>query len=57
MPVSLPNYHMTSDLGKEELLKICLNDPNLKKYIPDSGYLEEIKRDFLLMVIYRLNKF
>ena len=49
-PVILPNYRICNALNKASLLKECLEDDELKSYIPDSSNLKCIKRDFFLSV-------
>ncbi len=48
--VKLPNYFISDELQKDKLLKLCLNNPILKDYLPDLGDLEAIQRNFLLTV-------
>jgi hypothetical protein len=49
-PVVLPNFQITNQLGKENLLSICLADNNLRAYLPESENYDDINRDFLLSV-------
>jgi hypothetical protein len=49
-PIRLPNYFLTDRLSKESLLKICVDSPILKTYLPDSTNLDAIQRDFLITV-------
>ncbi len=50
IPVQLPNYIISEELNKKNLLKICLEDDKIKHYLPDSTNLVSIERDFLLSV-------
>ncbi len=50
-PVTLPNYIICDSLNKKTLIKECLNDSNLKLFLPDSNNLNAIDRQFFLTVI------
>ena len=55
MPVFLPSFKHLELTKKSSLLKICKDDNNLNKYLPDKENLSEISRDFLLAVRLFLN--
>lgn len=48
--VYLPEFRICDETKKERLITICKNDFELNKYLPDKDILDELSRDFLLMV-------
>jgi hypothetical protein len=48
--VDLPKYVIWEELSKKNLRQICLDNPELKLYLPDSPNFACIERQFYISV-------
>ena len=48
--VFLPHFKLDDQLQKDNLFNFCINDEEIKKYLPDIAKSENISRELLLSV-------
>ncbi len=56
-PVWLPHFKMCEELTKAYIVTKCRTDKDINFYIPDKDNINELSRDFLLMVSFILTSF